>query len=265
MHASNQIIAAALYQYRLSRRSQHSFSFCPQFTTTSTAHTPNNIPHHSCQHICSLSLLHCTALSTINKMATALGTVGIVLLALAAVACLAIAAIFVMRQFKVPSPLPLLYSASADLDPLQSPSEGSRAAYNNPFADPDQTRPSVVSWLADRFRQLKLRSSRTAAGAYEGDTRYRAYPDDDAWDTHVGREADGFGPYDEEHEMGAVGGARRNGDLGVPPSAEEPNRAPSPQPRENPFGDDAEPANVGVPEKKKEAKRKSVFIEEPDL
>jgi hypothetical protein len=104
---------------------------------------------------------------------------------------------------------------------------------------------------------------------------YRANPEDDVWDHRVGREADGYGPYDEEMEMGAVRGGggnasnpytttapaprpSANGDLGAAPidghhqmerGRSRTRSPPPPPPRvqvENPFGDNAEPSNINV-------------------
>jgi hypothetical protein len=118
--------------------------------------------------------------------------------------------------------------------------------------------------VGDRVRQFKAKSSRTATGAYEGDTMYHTYPDDDAWDHNMGREADGFGPHDEDLEMGAVGGGARHGpagfnagagpyagaagDLGTGQQNMERGRSRTRSPPrvqvENPFGDNAEASNI---------------------
>lgn len=68
----------------------------------------------------------------------------------------------------------------------------------------------IGAWFSDRFRGLKTRNNRTAAGAYEGGgatgrgaTRHGFGPldPDDAWDARVGAEADAY-YYNEEQELG---------------------------------------------------------------
>ncbi|KAK0388660.1 hypothetical protein NLU13_4903 [Sarocladium strictum] len=66
----------------------------------------------------------------------------------------------------------------------------------------------VVGWFNDQVRKFKNRNNRSAAGAYEaplhgsggaaaGRRGFGPLDPDEAWDAHVGTEADGYGPYDE--------------------------------------------------------------------
>ena len=93
----------------------------------------------------------------------------------------------------------------------------------NPFRSSSTTRnPSSstsrgpLAWCKDRFEQIKHRRHRTAGGAYEeplghvGGRSNRGFgplDPDEAWDSRVGAEADGYGPagYYEEHEVGLQG------------------------------------------------------------
>ncbi|KAK7408167.1 hypothetical protein QQX98_009696 [Neonectria punicea] len=69
----------------------------------------------------------------------------------------------------------------------------------------------VVGWFNDQIRKFKNRNNRSAAGAYEGDLGdgargrrgFGPLDPDDAWDTHVGHEADPYGYHEEE-----IGGGR---------------------------------------------------------
>ncbi|KAL2206600.1 hypothetical protein CC79DRAFT_1370014 [Sarocladium strictum] len=67
----------------------------------------------------------------------------------------------------------------------------------------------VVGWFNDQLRKFKNRNNRSAAGAYEaplqggggapgGRRGFGPLDPDEAWDSRVGTEADGYGPYDEQ-------------------------------------------------------------------
>jgi len=138
----------------------------------------------------------------------------------------------------------------------------------------------VVGWINDRIRTFKNRNVRTATGAYEGASGGGAaargnrsgFDPDDAWDTHVGGDHDG---YYEEQELGVhpahsaahldasteYGGGTYNMNLaatpGMPPAsfgqhAEDETRgrprgrSPGLKPSTNPFDDDAEPSNMSL-------------------
>jgi len=71
----------------------------------------------------------------------------------------------------------------------------------------------VAGWFSDRIRSFKNRNNRTATGAYEGAPSGGNNPrggrrgfgpldPDEAWDSRVGHEADGYGGYYEEQELG---------------------------------------------------------------
>ncbi|KAI9848225.1 MAG: hypothetical protein M1838_000613 [Thelocarpon superellum] len=72
----------------------------------------------------------------------------------------------------------------------------------------------VLDWVNDRWHAITSRRDRTAGGAYEeplsgargrrSNRGISALDPDEAWDTHVGAEADGYGPggYYEEQELG---------------------------------------------------------------
>jgi len=127
-------------------------------------------------------------------------------------------------------------------------------------------------------RAFKNRNNRTAAGAYEqsgnpgGAPRGRAsgpLDPDEAWDSRVGHEADGYGGpggYYEEQELGlrtpnipggdtSYGGSSYQMNLATDPGAtsgrydEERGRARSRSPgltAGNPFADSAEPSNMSL-------------------
>ncbi|KAM7220932.1 hypothetical protein V8F06_003656 [Rhypophila decipiens] len=137
----------------------------------------------------------------------------------------------------------------------------------------------VVGWFSDRIRSLK--NNRTAAGAYEGQAPggaagrrgFGPLDPDEAWDTRVGHEADGYGPsgYYEEQELGlashndtSYGGSGGGGSYPMNLAA-TPGQAPAGfggheergRPRSrgpgaggglapNPFDDDAEPSNISM-------------------
>ncbi|KAG6288672.1 hypothetical protein E4U46_003110 [Claviceps purpurea] len=137
----------------------------------------------------------------------------------------------------------------------------------NPYGPPQPAPGGVVGWINDQVRKLKNRNNRSAAGAYErplsgaggtaGRRGFGPLDPDEAWDTRVGLEADGYG-YLEEAELGRQGGrteyvssAGYNLDLaptpGPPEYDERERRGPHRQGRDtNPFDDDAASSLRGV-------------------
>jgi hypothetical protein len=127
---------------------------------------------------------------------------------------------------------------------------------------------------------FRNRNVRTAAGAYEGAGptgggtapqrgRGFALDPDEAWDSRVGHEADGYGGYYEEQELGlrpppggstaygGAGGATYNMNLAATPGpapagfgdddrGRPRSRSPGTRPGRNPFDDDAEPSNMSL-------------------
>jgi hypothetical protein len=149
---------------------------------------------------------------------------------------------------------------------------------SNSYGGPSPAPGGIRGWFNDKIRAFRNRNNRTAGGAYEenlsgnvrggrGSTRgFGPLDPDDAWDAHVGAEADGYGPhgYEEEHELGLHQGGIAPTPVGAPPGYEEErgralNRAPEPHiglsrgydeagPRstQNPFDDAAEPSTVSL-------------------
>ncbi|KIN07793.1 hypothetical protein OIDMADRAFT_16331 [Oidiodendron maius Zn] len=143
------------------------------------------------------------------------------------------------------------------------------------YGGPQPAPGGIRGWFSDKFRAFKNRNNRTAGGAYEenlssnirggrGTTRgFGPLDPDDAWDAHVGTEADGYGPhgYEEEQELGLHPSGIAPTPIGVPPAYEEErgralNRAPEShnrgyeeagsRPSQNPFDDSADPSNVSL-------------------
>lgn len=155
------------------------------------------------------------------------------------------------------------------------------ASYNpfnrssNSYGGPRPAPGGIRGWFNDKIRSFKNRNNRTAGGAYEedlgsnvrrGTTRgFGPLDPDDAWDAHVGAEADGYGPhgYEEEHELGLHHGGIAPTPIGAPPGYEQErgralNRpehnagtnegygAEESRPSQNPFDDSAEMSNVSL-------------------
>ncbi|KXX76332.1 hypothetical protein MMYC01_206252 [Madurella mycetomatis] len=147
----------------------------------------------------------------------------------------------------------------------------SSSSYEGPSPAPG----GIVGWINDRIRLLRHgRNTRTAAGAYEGQSYNAGYTstggargrgfdqDDDAWDSRVGHGPDGYNPYEEERELGLVPPQGQQGDgyqmnLAVGPAEQgeetrgrtrsrSPAPAPPPARKGNPFDDDAEPSNISL-------------------
>ena len=150
---------------------------------------------------------------------------------------------------------------------------------SNPYGGPSPAPGGIIGWFNDKIRGFRNRNNRSAGGAYEenlgsnirsgrGTTRgFGPLDPDEAWDAHVGTEADGYGPhgYEEEHELGLhhPSGIAPT-PIGAPPGYEEERgravtRAPEPhtglhtgydeagsRPSQNPFDDSAEPSNVSL-------------------
>ncbi|KAI9167228.1 acid phosphatase [Paramyrothecium foliicola] len=146
---------------------------------------------------------------------------------------------------------------------------------DNPFGPPRPAPGGVVGWVNDQVRKFKNRNNRSAAGAYEqplqgggggGRRGFGPLDPDEAWDSRVGQEADGYGYY-EEQELGgrnnaAYGGGSYNMNLASTPggaagagrgdedlergrrlSRDPPNQGLGAR---NPFDDDAESSLRGV-------------------
>ncbi|KAH8172699.1 histidine phosphatase superfamily (branch 2) domain-containing protein [Sarocladium implicatum] len=84
---------------------------------------------------------------------------------------------------------------------------------SNSYGPPRPAPGGVIGWVNDQIRKFRNRNNRSAAGAYEtplhgssaaGRRGFGPLDPDEAWDTRVGAEADGYGPYDEA-ELGGVG------------------------------------------------------------
>ncbi|UKZ73506.1 hypothetical protein TrVFT333_001153 [Trichoderma virens FT-333] len=78
---------------------------------------------------------------------------------------------------------------------------------DTPYGPPRPARGGVVGWFNDVMRKFKHRNDRSAAGAYEqslhsgsgpGNRGFGPLDPDDAWDSRVGNEADGYGYYEQE-------------------------------------------------------------------
>lgn len=149
----------------------------------------------------------------------------------------------------------------------------------NPFSSGSQSyntsQSGPVGWISGKIRAFKNRNNRSQTGAYEeplssnirgrGNTRGHGPLDpDDAWDARVGNEADAYGPYNEENELGLD--ERDTAYHGLAPGLEERGRSrsrgPDPyiggsqagldrrydeemglKPTHNPFDDSAEVAD----------------------
>lgn len=141
------------------------------------------------------------------------------------------------------------------------------------YGPPQPAPGGVVGWFNDKFRGIKNRNNRTAAGAYEQSGSGAARPNrgfgpldpDEAWDSRVGHEADAYagpGGYYEEQELGLTprnpgvgpyGGSSYQMNLpqepGEAPRYEEERgrtRSRSPGLTANPFADSAEPSNMSL-------------------
>ncbi|KAK1237799.1 hypothetical protein MKX07_003635 [Trichoderma sp. CBMAI-0711] len=76
---------------------------------------------------------------------------------------------------------------------------------DTPYGPPRPARGGIVGWFNDVVRKFKHRNDRSAAGAYEqssygppGNRGFGPLDPDDAWDSRVGNEADGYGYYEQE-------------------------------------------------------------------
>ncbi|KAG6041681.1 hypothetical protein E4U41_002955 [Claviceps citrina] len=82
----------------------------------------------------------------------------------------------------------------------------------NPYGPPQPAPGGLVGWFNDQVRKVKNRNSRSAAGAYEGQSRgagagrrgFGPLDPDEAWDARVCHEADEYG-YLEESDPGRHG------------------------------------------------------------
>lgn len=90
----------------------------------------------------------------------------------------------------------------------------------NGYGPPRPAPGGVLGWFNDQVRKFKNRNNRSAAGAYEqplqggaagaGRRDFGPLDPDEAWDSRVGNEADGYGYY-EEREMGRPGAGAPSG------------------------------------------------------
>jgi hypothetical protein len=99
---------------------------------------------------------------------------------------------------------------------------------DTPYGPPRPARGGIVGWFNDVVRKFKHRNDRSAAGAYEqsshgppGNRGFGPLDPDDAWDSRVGNEADGYGYYEQElgghtEYTGASYGGGGGGRLGAP-------------------------------------------------
>jgi hypothetical protein len=94
---------------------------------------------------------------------------------------------------------------------------------SSPYGPPTPAPGGIRGWINDKF---KGRNKRSAAGAYEqplagGGRSHRGFgplDPDEAWDTRVGTEADAYGGYYEEQELGdRHGGGGANNPYGNDP------------------------------------------------
>ncbi|KAI1470717.1 uncharacterized protein F4812DRAFT_275929 [Daldinia caldariorum] len=80
------------------------------------------------------------------------------------------------------------------------------------YGPPQPAPGGVRGWVNDKWRALRNSGNRSASGAYERPSRRGFGPldPDEAWDSRVGNEADGYYPYGyEEQELGLRGQGQR--------------------------------------------------------
>lgn len=141
----------------------------------------------------------------------------------------------------------------------------------SPYGPPRPAPGGVVGWFTDQIRKFKNRNNRSAAGAYEqplntsrGRRGFGPLDPDEAWDTRVGHEADGYGYYEEDaagrgrdagnssYNMNLAATPGLAGGRGLPGDDEEDrgrraSRSPASGPGgRNPFDDDAGSSLRGV-------------------
>ncbi|QUC16694.1 uncharacterized protein UV8b_00935 [Ustilaginoidea virens] len=139
----------------------------------------------------------------------------------------------------------------------------------SPYGPPQPAPGGIVGWVNDQVRKVKIRKNRSATGAYEPTPLHGAagarrgfdpLDPDEAWDTRVGHEADGYG-YPEEREFdrrgqteyGGAGGGSYSMNLAATPVPDEddeergrPGRLSVGSVGRNPFDDDAVSSLRGV-------------------
>ena len=104
----------------------------------------------------------------------------------------------------------------------------------NPFSHSTTTAPSriypapsgIIGWVKNKYYSLRNTRSRDTEGGYEqtssGGRGRRGLDPDEAWDARVGQEADGYGGYYEEQELGLRPPSGTEGlDVGAPAAPHE--------------------------------------------
>ncbi|ETS83127.1 hypothetical protein PFICI_05003 [Pestalotiopsis fici W106-1] len=116
----------------------------------------------------------------------------------------------------------------------------------SPYGAPSQGAGGIRGW----FSKLKNGNKRSAAGAYEQPTAgtggrahrgFGALDPDEAWDTRVGTEADAYGGYYEEQELGDRHGGNPYGHDPYGGSGYPMNLAATPGHAPEPYGGHDEP------------------------
>jgi hypothetical protein len=135
---------------------------------------------------------------------------------------------------------------------------------DNPFGPPRPAPGGIVGWVNDQVRKFKNRKNRSAEGAYEqplqggggGRRGFGPLDPDEAWDSRVGQEADGYGYYEAQELDGGRGRGRdtayagasydMNTARGADEDVERGRRLSRDPPGRNPFDDDAQTSLRGV-------------------
>ncbi|KAI1806176.1 hypothetical protein F4811DRAFT_170089 [Daldinia bambusicola] len=136
-------------------------------------------------------------------MVSPVGTFFIVLFVLLIVAAVGWIVFTQLRARRLGLPAPPLSSYIPFVHSESSPSYG-----------PPQPAPGGIrGWVNDKWRALRNSGNRSASGAYERPSRRGFGPldPDEAWDSRVGHEADGYYGYGyEEQELGLRGQGQRS-------------------------------------------------------
>ncbi|KAI9836048.1 MAG: hypothetical protein M1819_001659 [Sarea resinae] len=124
-----------------------------------------------------------------------------------------------------------------------------RSSYNNSRANyPSPAPGGVIGWFNDKIRGFRSRRFNSSDGYEEpiiggggrggrGSRRgFGPLDPDEAWDARVGTEADAYGPYYEEQELGLHGSGNQYGGGGYGGST--PGMAPTPSTAPPDYGDD---------------------------
>lgn len=129
-------------------------------------------------------------------MVSPIGTFFIVLLVLLIVGAVGWIVFTQLRARRLGLPAP----------PLSSYIPFARSEPSSSYA-PQPAPGGIQGWISDKWRSLRSSGNRSAPGAYERPSRrgFGALDPDEAWDTRVGHEADGYGYGYEEQELGLRG------------------------------------------------------------